>query len=439
LATAILAAIAWVVRSAGGDKWSFVRSVIVFGGITTVLFSFLLGRLAGKLAPAETCGTASFITLCLGIGSFFLFRLFTYGLETGIYLIMICLVLLRSLAVLPRPQTWHSAMALGVLVGLTGLARIDFGIVFAVAASVLLVSRVASFRWLAACGSTAFLLIAPWFAWVHHVSGTPLPSSGLAQASVVTGTGLLDRLASMASALVQDVTPWSYTAGRLQLTLLTISGWAMVAALVYRRPRLPRLFSPAVAGTVLAWVAGVAALIPVYTMFFWSSHFYARYMAPLSVLAFPIIGSGLAGFFATHPERRWTTLIYVVMLVSFSLSAVGSLHSGHIGNTHVFSAGFIQKHFSVERVGAFQSGVIGYFNDNVRNLDGKINGEALRATRARKLGEYLDEARIEVLIDWPEVLRANLEETSLQNHWVECKTQPPIHQSLCLRRMDRIN
>ena len=434
LATAVLAAIAWLVRSVGGDKWGFVRSVIVFGGVSTVLFSFLLGRLAARLAPAETRVTAASITLSLGLGSFFLFRLFTYGLETGVYLIMICVVVLRSLTVFSGPKTRHSAMALGVLVGLTGLARIDFGIVFAVAASVLLLSGVTSFRWLVGCGSTAFLIVAPWFIWIHHASGNPIPSSGLAQASIATGTVLLGRLVPMASALVQDITPWTFTGGRLPLTLITIFGWAMVAVVLRSRP-LPRPVSPAVAAIVLAWVAGFVALIPIYTIFFWSSHFYARYMAPLSVLAFPVIGSGLAAFFATLPEWRYVKLVYGAMLVSFFLCAAGSLHAGHIGNTHVLAAGFVQTHFSAELVGAFQSGVVGYFNDNALNLDGKINGEALRAIRTRKLAEYIDGAGVEVLIDWPEVLRASLGESYLQNQWEECKTQPPLHKSLCLRRI----
>ena len=404
-----------------------------------MLLSCLLGRLAARLAPAGSRERASFITFSLGVGSPCLFRLCTYGLETGIYLVMVALVVLRSLAVPHRGQRDHAAIGLGVLAGLTALARIDFGIIFAVVVGLLLAFGRVSWRWVAACGLAASLFVAPWLVWMYLVSGSPIPSSGLAQGGVAIGPILLRRVARMAGALIQDVTPWSHTEGRLPLTLLTVGEWALVGAvLVGRRQRLPRLLSPPIRGVTLAWLVGVAALIPIYTVLFWSSHFYARYMAPLTVLAFPIIGSGLAGLFAPARSRLCVGLVYVGMLASFFLHAATSLHTGHIGNTHVLAAGFVQGHFAGRRVGAFQSGVIGYFNENVLNLDGKVNSDALWARRSGTLVEYLDRARVDVLIDWPEVLRANLESGYLRDRWVPCEVQPPLGQSLCLRRRDGI-
>lgn len=59
-----------------------------------------------------------------------LFRWTTYGLETGLYLTLLSLCVLFSLAILRSPQlTKRLAVAFGALTGLTGLARIDFGVI----------------------------------------------------------------------------------------------------------------------------------------------------------------------------------------------------------------------------------------------------------------------------------------------------------------------
>ena len=171
--------------------------------------------------------------------------------------------------------------------------------------------------------------------------------------------------------------------------------------------------------------------MPIYTLLFWAGHFYARYTAPLCVLTLPLIGSALACLIANRGTMRTARCVYVAMLGCFAIWALASLHTGNIGNTHVLSAGFIGNHFSERRVAPSKC-VIGYFNDNVINLDGKINGEALRAWTDGRLAAYVDDARIEVLIDWPGVLRSSFEDAYLRAKWVECTVQPPLGKSLCL-------
>jgi hypothetical protein len=51
------------------------------------------------------------------------------------------------------------------------------------------------------------------------------------------------------------------------------------------------------------------------------------------------------------------------------------------------------------RVGARQSGTLGYFRENVVNLDGKVNEEAL--SRQADLMAYAEEQGIEWVCDWP--------------------------------------
>ena len=72
------------------------------------------------------------------------------------------------------------------------------------------------------------------------------------------------------------------------------------------------------------------------------------------------------------------------------MQTIGSLHAGRVGNTHAVSAGYIANNFnSQEFIGSFQSGVIGFFNDNVINLDGKLDHKSLRALSVSKKNKIL--------------------------------------------------
>ncbi len=52
-----------------------------------------------------------------------------------------------------------------------------------------------------------------------------------------------------------------------------------------------------------------------------------------------------------------------------------------------------------ERVAAGQTGTLGYFRDDVVNLDGKVNVEALKYQT--HMWDYLREQNIRYFIDWP--------------------------------------
>lgn len=48
------------------------------------------------------------------------------------------------------------------------------------------------------------------------------------------------------------------------------------------------------------------------------------------------------------------------------------------------------------------SGTAGFFADNVVNLDGKVNFEALKARRNNELGKYCIQDNINLIADWKE-------------------------------------
>lgn len=49
-----------------------------------------------------------------------------------------------------------------------------------------------------------------------------------------------------------------------------------------------------------------------------------------------------------------------------------------------------------------QSGISGFFFDNVINLDGKVNDKALNAVKGNYLYNYIASENISILIEWKE-------------------------------------
>jgi hypothetical protein len=94
----------------------------------------------------------------------------------------------------------------------------------------------------------------------------------------------------------------------------------------------------------------------------------------------------------------------------------------------------VHANFPDVHVGAFQSGVIGYFNPNVENLDGKLNAGALRAARTHTLGQFIDHEGINVLIDWPSYFDQQLPPGYLATEWQPCAKAPSNPQDICYIR-----
>jgi hypothetical protein len=53
----------------------------------------------------------------------------------------------------------------------------------------------------------------------------------------------------------------------------------------------------------------------------------------------------------------------------------------------------------------FQSGLTSFMTQNVINLDGKVNADALAARKSNRLAEYLIASNCKYLADWPDDVR----------------------------------
>jgi hypothetical protein len=447
LATVWFGLLAKLVQLTGRDKFDFVRVVILSGALSLACFALVMGALTGRIAVmlnhARRERVACTVAVLIVATSFYCFRLFTYGLETGYYLLMLSIAVYASLALVKAQQSFRDSCVVGALFGLCGLARVDFGLVLFFWLLLLVGWRQVTVKACLTMGTIAFLVVLPWLFWVHAVSGSWLPSSGSAQMAAVTLENFPVRSLAMLLALTQNLFPVVFFGGRPLVGVGVLACVVATFCFMLYAARRSQVVVPAV---LRAWVLSVSLLPLVYLSMFWSTHFYARYVAPLMVVSLPLLALGLA-FGADKlqhiAKRAWfggAAYFLAILLVVNGFLAFFSLHRGFVGNSHSVSAGFVRHKLpETSKVGAFQSGVIGYFNANVVNLDGKVNTDALRAASQGRFDDYLRESEIRYLVDWRDLLDDVFRKGVVNKaDWLPCSDEVPNAASICLRRRDTL-
>jgi len=441
LATFIYAGFIWIAQKSGGDEWALVRLVMIFGIITHILLAHIIGRISWHLAGERLFDRdgAYALGFCLALLNFTLFRLSTYGLETPIYLLILSLSVLLTFRISGRSRLpWQKAVFLGCIFGVAALARMDFLVIAVVFLSIGLFHRKVNLWQAALIGGIALLFVSPWFFWVKSTSGSWVPSSGQAQSIFMSSRNLLTRLGAMGLSLADHITPWVFEANRG--FLIIIGAASCVGAVVWlwrnnREDMNTRLISSLKKYPFcLEWAASLIVLVLIYAFFFWAKHFYGRYSAPVLILYLPVLANQVQK--KLEKSRGWIELGLIAgMLVSFSATAFMSFHTGAVGNSLTINAGFVQGRFpKASRIGAFQSGVLGFFHENVSNLDGKIDASALRYLQSRSMARFLEKEKIDVLIDWPSYIYSNIDNEYLENQWTIYPEKVPEELSVCLVR-----
>jgi len=445
LATVIYAGLIWGIEKAGGNEWTIVRSILAFGVVLLILFAHVIGVISAHLAgrtSAEDRAVAYGLGFCFALLNFSVLRLFTYGLETSMYLLILSVAVLATMRIGDGAsgREGRYEIVLGCLFGAAALARIDFLALAALFLVVATARRKMSIRRGILAGGICLMIVSPWLVWVKFTGGSWMPSSGLAQAALPSAGSLLSRLTAIATALADHATPWAYEANRLPLVVVgAASGIAVWGWLSRTRGKDASAGRPGALARnnpfYFEWAVSLAALVLVYAVFFRSRHFYLRYTAPVLVLVLPV----LAGLVQRElrQSRKWLFPALVsAMLLSFAAAAFVSLHTGTVGNDLTINAGFIRQEFpDSARIGAFQSGVLGFFHENVFNLDGKIDVSALHHLRSGTMSQYLDRERIDVVIDWPSYIYGNLDREYLDGQWVPRPTGLAPRRSVCLVRL----
>jgi hypothetical protein len=269
---------------------------------------------------------------------------------------------------------------------------------------------------------------------VRSVSGSFMPSSGPAQATLVDLGSAWGRGEAMTLSVAQNLAPWApLSFGPLASALAVGALLALIVAAIRRETTAP-YWRPGGALVLTAWGAGLLALPLIYFAFFWAAHFYARYTAPIAVLSLVVSAAALARLPEAARRPLAVSAVAFFALVN-AWAAWDTHHRGEIGDGHSVAAGYVARHLPKDaRVGAFQSGVVGFYNDNVINLDGKVNVGALAAIRAKRIEDYIDRERIDYVIDWEGVIDGLMPHAMQSDEWVRCPLPVGNKETICVMR-----
>ena len=325
----------------------------------------------------------------------------------------------------------RSAFALGCLLGLGVLARIDIAfLVPAILGWHLLQAHrragtqsgsarrsafVATLAEVFVIGGMAVAVSAPW--WIYNVTsfGSLLPISGQAQQMLNPdrSENLMASVAVISSAFLMNLhLPMSWHASYwyagsiwiaiLFATIFSIRRIRETFLSTWREWREDHDWSRALPVALFA-----IALTIYYSFFFGAPHFQFRYLVIDRLLIFGALVTLLLTFYRRLPAgSRGRTGLHLLLALYLLSSAPLFLWSFTVepeqgGNIFMVPANWIRENVAPgERVGMFQSGTTGFVCDNVENLDGKVNARALAATRAGSLVRYVDSASFDYIIDW---------------------------------------
>lgn len=279
---------------------------------------------------------------------------------TGTYLVFIALSILYSVHLLRKSRVGtRDAVVLGVLGGLTTWVRIDFGVVFLVFLTVLVLRRRLDVRWAIVTGCIAMAIISPWFLYVYTVTSSWLPPSGSAQSSLITLENAPLRLLAMGKALLSHLTPWIYSwsftrAGTVASTTALLSLVAFLGYLFRQKDIVVFLSSWLKQQPhLLALLIGTSVLLVGYLVFFGAWNGYVRYTAPI-IAPLAVIVAVAERIRALSKTLR-LILLYALPVCFFAWAFLTLHIRTSPFHYYVTLGGLVQDHFSSVKVGTFSA------------------------------------------------------------------------------------
>jgi 4-amino-4-deoxy-L-arabinose transferase-like glycosyltransferase len=347
------------------------------------------------------------------------------GLETSLAVFL----LLAAVSYFPRTEAPDAGprtfFLFGVLGGLALFARIDTGLMLAVAALLSarrLVSRGlgVAVRAAAATAAGVVLVNLPWWLYSYRYTGRIYPVSGRAVRHI--SQAAVHHHPTLKNFYIPEI--------REGVRVLLVSHW-------------PTLILLGVLVVLIAWRSGrqglrqlardmwqqrlllvlSAALFCAYTMYIFTEWFFTRYFYPINAALLLCTGLALHRWLeATAPDdqRRRRRLLPVAALYMLASIARKDFRDIYLSNDSVQLASmniglWARQHYPAGTiVGCPQSGGLGYFADNltVVNLDGVVNQDAYLAMKEHRLFDYIRESKIKHLLTWSNTIDLIREESA---------------------------
>ena len=234
--------------------------------------------------------------------------------------------------------------------------------------------------------------------------------------------------------MAQNIAAWAPLDYNKLASVLVMAALLALIGVAVRARRPERFWRAGTAPVMAAWAAGVIVLPLIYFTFFWAAHFYARYTAPLAVVCL-VLTAACVAYLPEQRRRIFALVAFALMALTNVWAAWDTHHRGGISDGHSVAAGYVANQLPKDaRIGAFQSGVVGYYNENVINLDGKVNVDALAAMREKRVEEYVDAERIDYVIDWQGVIEGLMPRAMKSGEWVRCPLPVGNKETICVMR-----
>lgn len=381
---------------------------------------------AARLAEA---GALSLLVAAFFLTNYRLMAVPLGGLETALAGLMISAV---SAYVLSRDPLGGqgSALVLGLLLGVTILARMDAVLLAAILLTWLVIAPVGNstrqpvgIRLVRAvlAGIVIVVTLIPWFLWSWTTSQSLLPNSRVA---IKLWTGIrwddtlplvtnglrfakdrVSRLIEPANDMANALGVWPF-ATPAQSSLRYVGPLVLAVALL--------------ALAVLAWRVrrsvnwARVGWIPIY-VFVHVAYYVVfgrvtiRYLYPVSIPLLLFIAVCAAAWLKQGGNLRVMSYVFATTMVISWIAGVDAFRRGYASDRwHPLHDGlysdlapWIAENTPEDAiVGSFNSGILSYHCGRpVVNLDGVMNDSAIPALRDRKIGEYLDREGIDYLAD----------------------------------------
>ena len=416
LATLVYSVPAFIVQKFGGDKYDFTRAVLILSSILQIIFAFCIYLLACEISDQPVKGLYFLFSVCVVLFNFKVILIFSNGLETGLYLVLLSIFFLYWLKFKEDQSGFIHLLGLGLLSGLLLLCRLDSAVILLTFYVLLLHSGRIKFSRLILIILIALIVYSPWQIYIWDVTGNILQSSARSQTSLLPFFDFQNKVDQYFTSLLQHLTPFLYT-GNILIWLMIPLGILYLALFyaVYKKYNLKIVSASSVKIFKMIMIS-LLVLIIIYFFFSSASYFYIRYLALIMILSFPIFVVVLAQIYTKFRIVRTTSVIIIITI--FIIQALLYMHSGKSISKFSVRAGFVKNNFSEDvRAAAFQTGVAGYLCENIINLDGKMDNDALKSIENDNIEIYIDKMNVEVLVEWKDFISNLLSHEYLEKYW----------------------
>ena len=397
----------WV---SGDNRLEAMRVVFILSVLFYFATAFLIGKITQKIFSGDekTRSISFWIGFITYLTSVLIFLSHFNGLETGVLLFFYTLVL--HYLIKNDVDSYKQVLILGVLLGLLVLIRIDtvfFTIIVAISfffKKELVFKKKLIFFFI--IGITAFVVSSPWWLYNFINFGSIMPTSGTAQSKIGFTT---DRLFYVKQALLQNIIPYINFANRVltgnPLSIIQFVAVLLSIFLTWKifmekyNTNFSNIYFRRVIKISLLLIVSIIILSLWYSYTSLAVWFYSRYLIPISIIGVLWISFILVSF-SNKYKKFILSFILILSLLFTSLIFILHFRVGIQGSEfYNHQLALIKKYIPDEStpVSAAQTGTLGFFRENVVNLDGKVNPEVLKFNNRI---EYLEHLNIHWFCDW---------------------------------------